>query len=137
MPGTEEYRILTQNFSVQQFLADSNFAEDGGSRGGIKSKSTRLITGISFMARAQLELIETSRMDDGMAAHGRAACFQLPKNVEVRREKESFAVGVVDVFGLDEEGTAGLVSFLNTSKIEAGANEFSQSTSWESNKAER
>jgi hypothetical protein len=28
-------------------------------------------------------------MDDGMAAHGRAACFQLPKNVEVRREKEA------------------------------------------------
>ena len=71
------------------------------------------------MARAQLELIEASRMDDGMAAHGRAACFQLPENVEVRRQKESFAVGVVDVFSLDKEGTAGLVRFLNASEVEA------------------
>jgi len=34
-------------------------------------------------------------------------------------KKETFAVGVVDIFGLDEEGTAGLVRFLNTSKVEA------------------
>src|SRR5580700_10443203 len=50
--GTEEYRILTRNFSVQQFLADSNFAEDGGSRRSIESESPRLITGITFKARA-------------------------------------------------------------------------------------
>ena len=118
MPGTEECRILTWNFSVQQFLADSNFAEDGGTRGGIESEPTRLITGIRFMARAQLELIEASRVNDGVAAHGRAACFQLPKNFEVRREKECFAVGVIDILGLDEEGAAGLVRLLNASKVE-------------------
>ena len=58
-------------------------------------------------------------MDDGVAAHGRAACFQFPENIEVRREKERFAVGVVDVFSLNKESTVGLVGSLNAGKVEA------------------
>src|SRR5580658_4596803 len=121
MSGTEECRILPGKFSIQQSFTHSNFAEDGRSRGSIEPEPPRLVAGIDFMTRPQFELVEASRMDDGMAANSRASRFQLSKSFEVGLEEKGLAVGVVHILGLNEKSAPCLIRLLDPRKVQSGS----------------
>ena len=59
-------------------------------------------------------------MDDRMAADSRATRFQLPQSFEIGSEKETLAVGIVNILSLNEKSTVGLIRLLDTGKIETG-----------------
>ena len=95
-------------FAVQQLLADADFPEHGGASGGVKAGSARLIGGERFEASAQGELVESARVDDGVAADRTAIGKKAAQDGEVISKEKGMTVRVVYVFGLYEKGTASL-----------------------------
>jgi len=55
-----------------------------------------------------------------VAADTGSLLLQFPKKCEIGIEKKCFTVGVVDVLGLDEKGTAGPIRLLHAHKIQTG-----------------
>src|ERR1700722_1315767 len=97
MPGSREYGFLIRNFSIQEFLADTDLPKHRRSRRCVKSSSPGLITGIRFMPRSQIKLVEAARVNDRMAADAGSLLFHLAKKREIRVEKKCLAVGVIHV----------------------------------------
>src|ERR1019366_10394733 len=105
MSGSKEYRLLTRDFSIQEFLADTNLPKHGRSRCRVKSQPAWPIREIRFMTCSQIELVEAARVNNRMAADTGSLLFKFTKKCEVGFEKKCLAVGVVDVLGLDEKST--------------------------------
>jgi hypothetical protein len=61
-----------------------------------------------FAARAQPKLVESARVNDGVAADGIAIGKKTAYDRKVISKEKGLAVRVVDVFGLYEKGTASM-----------------------------